>query len=253
MTDITKRIGPNTSGGRDFVVGDVHGCFRTLDQLLDQVPFVAGKDRLFSVGDLVDRGPHSHEGIEWLIDGRIASATMGNHENGLVGFLLNGAVADGAEPWWHEIDPADRGLWIAVLRTMPLALTIETPHGDVGVIHAGPVGRSWTATLEALERHDREAMRTALLGGREAYRALWAKRPADPITGARAIVTGHYVRGEVRSDGGWWRIDTGAGFGHGRLTLLRIDCEPMVATTVDVVAPEQESIDGEEPTRGRHG
>ena len=42
MTAIVKRIGPNTSGGRDFVVGDVHGCFRTLDQILDQVPFFAG-------------------------------------------------------------------------------------------------------------------------------------------------------------------------------------------------------------------
>ena len=187
MSGLTRRIAMNGSGGgRDFVVGDVHGCFRTLEWLLDEVAFESGRDRLFSVGDLIDRGPHSHDGIEWLIDGRINAATMGNHENGLIAYLLNPARQDGAEAWWHEIDHADHGVWSAVLRTMPLVLTIETPHGDVGVIHAGPVGQSWTATLEALERHDRGAMRTALLGGREAYRALWAKRPGEPITGARA-------------------------------------------------------------------
>ena len=47
--------------GRDFVVGDVHGCFRTLERCLRQVRFDRDRDRLFSVGDLVSRGPHSLE------------------------------------------------------------------------------------------------------------------------------------------------------------------------------------------------
>ena len=51
----TARVGPNRTG-RDFVVGDVHGCFRTLEQALGQVGFDRERDRLFSVGDLVNRG-----------------------------------------------------------------------------------------------------------------------------------------------------------------------------------------------------
>lgn len=41
--------------GRDFVVGDIHGEFSKLSKLLSSVEFNENSDRLFSVGDLVDR------------------------------------------------------------------------------------------------------------------------------------------------------------------------------------------------------
>ena len=44
-------------GGRDFAVGDIHGCFSHLSRSLEAIGFDAAVDRLFSVGDLVDRGP----------------------------------------------------------------------------------------------------------------------------------------------------------------------------------------------------
>ena len=47
--------------GRDFVVGDVHGCFRTVENALRRVGFDPGCDRLFSVGGLVNRGPNSRD------------------------------------------------------------------------------------------------------------------------------------------------------------------------------------------------
>ena len=54
---------PRHAAGRDFVVGDVHGCFRTLDRPLAEVRVDAGCDRLFGFGDLVARGPHSAEAL----------------------------------------------------------------------------------------------------------------------------------------------------------------------------------------------
>ena len=45
--------------GRDFVVGDVHGMFDRVAQALTKVQFNPSRDRLFSVGDLIDRGPQS--------------------------------------------------------------------------------------------------------------------------------------------------------------------------------------------------
>ena len=44
--------GPNRRGGRDLVVGDIHGHFPTLARALDALDFDAEADRLFSVGDL---------------------------------------------------------------------------------------------------------------------------------------------------------------------------------------------------------
>ena len=53
------RFAQNTVG-RDFAVGDIHGCFTELQRGLDAIGFDPSTDRLFSVGDLVDRGPESH-------------------------------------------------------------------------------------------------------------------------------------------------------------------------------------------------
>src|SRR5208282_6757066 len=65
--------------GRTVIVGDVHGCRRELEQLLDRVAFDA-EDRLIFVGDLVARGPDS---LGVLDIARRAGALLvrGNHED----------------------------------------------------------------------------------------------------------------------------------------------------------------------------
>ena len=45
--------------GRDFVVGDIHGWYGPLMAELEAVCFDPARDRLFSVGDLINRGPDS--------------------------------------------------------------------------------------------------------------------------------------------------------------------------------------------------
>lgn len=60
------RVLPSNQIGRDFVVGDLHGCFDLLDRLLDHVRFDPACDRLFSVGDLIDRGPDSLRSLGFL-------------------------------------------------------------------------------------------------------------------------------------------------------------------------------------------
>ena len=52
-------------------------------------------------------------------------------------------------------------------------MEIETAHGDVGIIHAGPVHRSSTRTVAELERVSAEAIETALLGGDEDAGSTW--------------------------------------------------------------------------------
>ena len=52
------------------------------------------------------------------------------------------------------------------------------------------------------------------------------------IEGVRAVLTGHAVVNEVTTRGNVWHIDTGAGFRNGRLTLARIDTDPIETLTV---------------------
>ena len=68
MPEILQHFARNTHG-RDFVVGDIHGCFDLLQQALDEAAFNPDRDRLFSVGDLIDRGPQSPQVLLWLSAG----------------------------------------------------------------------------------------------------------------------------------------------------------------------------------------
>ena len=77
---------PSNRLGRDFVVGDLHGCFRTLDRAAAALEFHASRGWLFGVGDLVERGPHSREALDW-IDHRFTAVTLGNHEDAALGWL----------------------------------------------------------------------------------------------------------------------------------------------------------------------
>ena len=58
MQEILQTYAPNEKG-RDFVIGDLHGALPCFDRLLKGLDFDPTKDRMFSVGDLVDRGPNS--------------------------------------------------------------------------------------------------------------------------------------------------------------------------------------------------
>lgn len=91
--------GQNTAG-RDFAVGDIHGCFSALQQALDAIGFSESTDRLFSVGDLVDRGPESEQVLTWL-DKPWFHAICGNHD-----FMTwRSALGDP----YHEIDHLEHG------------------------------------------------------------------------------------------------------------------------------------------------
>ena len=103
----TRAIGLNRYG-RDLVVGDVHGCFGTLEHALADLRFDARRDRLFGVGDLVARGPRSAEAIEWLED-RFEAVTLGNHDRvALAWFVakLHGLRAGNPRTGFGRLTPA---------------------------------------------------------------------------------------------------------------------------------------------------
>lgn len=77
-----KTVPPNVEG-RDFVVGDIHGCFDEFERLLKHVKFDPEIDRVFCTGDLVDRGPKSFECLS-LLKKKWFFSTLGNHEDMLL-------------------------------------------------------------------------------------------------------------------------------------------------------------------------
>ena len=206
--------------GRDLIVGDVHGCFRTLERALGALAFDPDRDRLFGVGDLVERGPHSEDAIEWL-EHRFAGVTRGNHEDAALGWLADKLEGDpSAEPygWLRAIAPRTYRRWHSAFARMPLAITVETAHGRIGIVHAESPHRSWTRATELLQR-DLE-LDVALLGMPVPWESVRRYR-SRPVEGIRALVHGHEPVSEVERIANRWNIDTGAGIAKlNRLTVL---------------------------------
>ena len=235
MTRVVERN--PTGGGRDWVVGDVHGCFQTLHQALLDIEFEHGRDRLFSVGDLINRGPNSIEAIEWLEEERFEAVVMGNHEAEMVRLLQTGEILDPPrreQQWMRQIPRQDLFRWHRALRPLPLAVAVETEHGRVGIVHCTTLDDGWDTTIDALEKRDVAAINTVLLGPDERRRR---ERPiCNAISGIDRVIAGHQPVSEPECIGNRWNIDTGAGISHlDRLTLAQIEVDPLRIEVFDVI------------------
>ncbi len=235
MTSRRVRTIPANPHGRDFVVGDVHGCFRTLGSALVELRFDPDHDRLFGVGDLVNRGPHSAEAVDWL-EHRFEAVTLGNHDRAALRWLEDQLAGWGeaADNWMQTIPSKDHQRWHDALQRMPLALTIDTPDGLVGVVHAEPPDLQWSRATALLEEGDDAAIDNALLGFEDTTPDLDHTRK-QPVQGLRALVSGHFVVEAVQITANRWNLDTGAGFANrNRLSLLHINVAELQACTFDV-------------------
>jgi serine/threonine protein phosphatase 1 len=232
VTDVCHHSTNRT--GRDFIVGDLHGCVDALRYLLHEVEFDPARDRLFSVGDLVDRGAQSEEALA-LLDRPWFHAVLGNHEDTLI------AVAEGRlrRQWWYGIG----GSWAAALpderlrhyaeklRTLPLARVVGSGSERFNVLHAEFFGSD--ADLDAGVFSDEARQR--LLWGREL-----AIGNGDPERqrGLSLTYCGHTPMRELQQIGSQVFIDTGAFGPGGKLTVVEARRCRRWQVTVDAARAE---------------
>lgn len=160
---------PKNTRGRDFVVGDLHGHRALLDRELERLGFDPTRDRLFSVGDLIDRGPDSF-GTAALIREPWFHAVLGNHELMLLNYLgcyssrlhSRKAFVSGSGEWVRQAiahDPLGLRQLARRIAGLPLALHVEDDL-PFNVMHADlhPLGHRPEALLldEALSVHQAE-------------------------------------------------------------------------------------------------
>jgi hypothetical protein len=200
------------------IVGDVHGCTAELEELLEQLRFVEGRDRLVLVGDLVVRGPDSRGALA-LAKRLAARAVRGNHEERLLAWRRR------TKPLGPEHERLARVLsedeW-RMLEEMPF--WVDLPEHGVRVVHAGVV-----PGLPIEQTPPEALLKMRTLDGKNR----WSDEPdAGPLWGSRYagpphVIFGHNARAQPQLHEWATGIDTGCVYG-GRLTgAVLAQGEPM--------------------------
>ncbi|HKI01964.1 MAG TPA: symmetrical bis(5'-nucleosyl)-tetraphosphatase [Thermoanaerobaculia bacterium] len=117
-----------------YAIGDIHGCFATLQRLLHRIAFDPRQDRLWLVGDLVNRGPRSLEVLRWAAEqGDRIVAVLGNHDLHLLARAAGVAEARRRDTLEEVLAAPDRDDLFAWLRHRPLLHR----DGETLMVHAG--------------------------------------------------------------------------------------------------------------------
>lgn len=123
-----------------YAIGDLQGCFGSLEKLLGETGFNQSRDRLWFVGDLVNRGPQSLEVLRFVKSlGNAAVSVLGNHDLHLLMVAEGRAKRHKQDTLGPILDAPDREDLLAWLRQLPM-MHVE---GEYAMVHAGLLP-SWT-------------------------------------------------------------------------------------------------------------
>ena len=127
----------------DYLIGDVQGCFDSLQALLKKIKFSIDKDRLFFLGDVVNRGDKSLDTLRFIKDlGDNAKMVLGNHDFHLLACSLGGLKPNNRDTFTDIINAKDHTQLIDFLLQQPLVIK----HNQSILVHAG-IPPSWDENM----------------------------------------------------------------------------------------------------------
>ena len=198
-------------GARTIVVGDLHGCYDELLDLLDKVSF-ASDDRLICVGDLITKGPKNREVLDRFMTDPQFTSVIGNHDLALRR-RWNGEkfkLKASQKPTHKELKK-EKERYLPFLNQLPFTIDLGTHL----VVHAGlrPGIEFHSQTTE-----DMTELRS--LGENRESR----KGPPwyDEYDGEKIVLFGHWPAAEPRRGKKAIGLDTGCVYG-GQLTAYIVE------------------------------
>ena len=118
----------------DYIIGDVQGCYDTLQKLLKKINFSQDRDRLFFLGDIVNRGNKSLETLRFIYSLKEnANVVLGNHDFHLLVCALTSQKPNFKDTFLDIINAPDKHTLLDYLLTRPLILE----HQGALLVHAG--------------------------------------------------------------------------------------------------------------------
>jgi len=201
---------------RTIVVGDIHGCYDELMELVEKVDL--GKDdRVVSVGDLITKGPKSREVLELFMTDARFTTVIGNHDLALRR-KWNGEEIElkAAQKEAHKELRGEKDAYAAFFNRLPFTIDLDTHL----VVHAGlrPNVELYSQTTD-----DMVLIRT-----------LGPDRESDEGTpwyhvyyGEKVVLFGHWPAPEPRRGKQAIGLDTGCVYGY-NLTAYIIETDEFV-------------------------
>ena len=139
--------------GRTYLVGDIQGCFESLEALLEAVGF-GDDDRLWCVGDLVNRGPDSLGVLRFVRGlGERFACVLGNHDLHFLAMVYGGHPHRSTDTMASLLAAPDCLELAEWLRHLPLLIEA----GDRVVVHAG-IPHVWTIGMARDHAREVEAV-----------------------------------------------------------------------------------------------
>ena len=197
--------------GRTIVVGDIHGCFDELNDLLDLIN-LQKDDRVVAVGDLITKGPKNREVLDLFISDRRFSSVVGNHDRAIRQKLRGEPMRLTKEQRKTLVElEADCERYAAYLRSLPFTIDL----GSHLVVHAGvrpgvSLDQQMASDLTEIRTMGADPTRRRGVPWYEVYK------------GPQTILFGHWPTRQPRRATHAIGLDTGCVYG-GRLTAFIID------------------------------
>ena len=203
--------------GRTIVVGDIHGCYDELTELLDKAAF-SENDRVVAVGDLITKGPKNREVLELFMTDHRFSTVIGNHDLTLRR-RWNGEDIElkPAQKETHKELKSEKEAYTTFLNRLPFTIDLDTHL----VVHAGlrPNVELYSQTTGDMTR----------------IRTLGADRESEDGTpwyhvyyGEKIVLFGHWPAPEPRRGKKAIGLDTGCVYGYD-LTAYIIESDEFVS------------------------
>ncbi len=200
---------------RTIVVGDIHGCYDELMDLLDKLDF-GESDRIVSVGDLITKGPKNREVLELFMTDSRFTTVIGNHDLALRR-LWNGEDVDlkSSQKETHKELKEEKDRFVPYLNSLPFTIDL----GSHLVVHAG---LRPNVELQSQTTEDLTQIRTLGEDRDSKDGTPWY----DVYEGEKVVLFGHWPASEPRRGKMAIGLDTGCVYGQ-LLTAYTIETDEL--------------------------
>ncbi|MBV9957618.1 MAG: metallophosphoesterase [Acidobacteria bacterium] len=188
---------------RTIVIGDIHGCFDELRDLLDRAAF-GSEDRVVAAGDLIVKGEQNREVLDLFSTDERFRAVLGNHDLALLRYWKKekSSLKPKQKSTLAELEP-QRARYYAYLNSLPLMIDL----GSHVVVHAGV--RPGIA-LEEQSAADLTELRTLGSNRKSRVGTPWY----EVYDGEQTVLFGHWPAPQPRRGPRAIGLDTGCVYGY---------------------------------------